>query len=245
MKTHPMRMYPMKMYKPFSVLLSAVVFLALASLSRADDSPATQPSDDAAPLPIKLPKPRFEGTPKNLPSNVKIDKSEYGKHRPPFMVPKGATNVALNKPVTSSDNNPIIGSLDQITDGDKEGTDGSWVELSSGSQWVQVDLGAETEIYAVVFWHRHDDVRIYHDVIVQVSDDPAFAKGVTTLFNNDADNATKLGAGKDFEYIETNEGKLVDGKKTKARYVRIYTNGSTADEQNHFTEVEVYGSPVK
>jgi hypothetical protein len=42
-------------------------------------------------------------------------------------------NLALNKPVTSSDKDPIIGKLDQVTDGDKEGSDGSWVELGAGA----------------------------------------------------------------------------------------------------------------
>jgi hypothetical protein len=50
-------------------------------------------------------------------------------------------NLALNKPVTASDKDPIIGKLDQVTDGDKEGSDGSWVELGAGFQWVQIDLG--------------------------------------------------------------------------------------------------------
>ena len=31
----------------------------------------------------------------------------------------------------------------------------------------------------------------------------------------------------------------------KGRYVRCYSKGSTADDQNHYTEVEVYGVPAK
>jgi hypothetical protein len=51
-----------------------------------------------------------------------------------------------------------------------------------------------------------------------------------------------MGIGKDREYFETSEGRLVNAKKTKARYVRLYSNGSTfSDPLNRYTEVEVYG----
>ena len=39
--------------------------------------------------------------------------------------------------------------------------------------------------------------------------------------------------------------KSVDAKGAVARYVRLYSKGSTADEQNHYVEVEVYGLPAK
>ena len=87
---------------------------------------------------------------------------------------------------------------------------------------------------------------VFRDVIAQVSNDPTFATGVTTLFNNDWDNTGKLGEGKDLEYVESNEGKLISAKKTKARYVRLYSRGSTfTDPLNRYTEVEVYGLPGK
>ena len=37
---------------------------------------------------------------------------------------------------------------------------------------------------------------------------------------------------------------MVDAKGVSARYVRLYSNGNTSDELNHYTEVEVYGKPV-
>jgi hypothetical protein len=83
---------------------------------------------------------------------------------------------------------------------------------------------------------------VCRDVVVQVSNDPAFVDGVKTIFNNDQDNSTGLGIGRDREYFETNEGKLVDAKGLKARYVRLYSRGSTfTDQLNRYTEVEVYG----
>jgi hypothetical protein len=46
-------------------------------------------------------------------------------------------------------------------------------------------------------------------------------------------------------YVETAEGKLVDAKGAKARYVRLWSKGSNANELNHYVEVEVFGRPAK
>jgi len=86
---------------------------------------------------------------------------------------------------------------------------------------------------------------VYFDVIVQASSDPEFKKDVTTLYNNDYDNTSGLGVGSDKEYIENNQGRLIDGKGVKARYIRCYSNGNTANDNNHYVEIEVWGRPVK
>ena len=39
--------------------------------------------------------------------------------------------------------------------------------------------------------------------------------------------------------------RLIEGKGTKGRYVRMYSNGNTANEMNHYIEVQVYGTPAK
>ena len=161
------------------------------------------------------------------------------------MAPPGTANVALGKPVTSSDPEPIIGELEQITDGDKEASDGSYVELGPMVQYVTIDLEDMYEIYAVVIWHYHMQSHIYFDVVVQVADDPDFITNVRTLFNNDIDNSAGLGVGKDMHYSETNEGKLIDAKGVKARYVRLYSSGNTSDDLNRYIEVSVYGKPVE
>ncbi|MBV9868078.1 MAG: discoidin domain-containing protein [Abitibacteriaceae bacterium] len=192
-------------------------------------------------LKLNLPVPIMGSTPKNISPGVRLDKSLLGKHRGPFYVPPGLTNVALHKPVTSSDTRPIIGSLELVTDGDKQGTDGSWVTLAPGKQWVQIDLQKTYSLYALVVWHYHNEARIYHDVVVQISDDPNFAKDVHTVFNNDVHNELGLGTGKDYDYFENNEGKLIDTKGVKGRYVRLWSNGNTSDDENNYTEVEVYG----
>ncbi|MCX6913442.1 MAG: hypothetical protein NT167_10410, partial [Verrucomicrobia bacterium] len=85
----------------------------------------------------------------------------------------------------------------------------------------------------------------YHDVIVQVADDADFIENVRTLFNNDQDNTSGLGVGTDREYFEAYEGKLINAKGTKARYIRFYSKGSTESALNEYTEMEVYGRPVK
>ena len=193
-------------------------------------------------LKTQLPPPLFVGTP--VPLNVtNLEPPMRGK-RPDFYVPVGTRNLALNKKVTSSDNNPDVGTLDMIVDGDKDGNEGSWVELGPGKQWVEIDLAHRANIYAVIVWHFHSQPRVYRDVVVQVSDDPAFRSGVTTIFNNDFNNDLGLGAGKNLNYIETYQGKLIDAKGVAGRYVRLYTNGNTSNKLNHYIEVEVWGKPA-
>lgn len=198
---------------------------------------------DLVPIDIKLPKPMFVGTPRNIrsPNLEKIT----GKKRPPFLAPKGTANVSLEKEVSASDEEPIIGEIEQVTDGDKEAPEGSFVEFGPGVQWVQLDLGERFKMYAIVIWHYHAQARVYRDVVVKVADDSDFIKDVKTLFNNDHDNSSGLGVGKEKEYIETNDGRLVDAKGVEARYVRLYSNGNTSNDMNHYIEVEVYGLPAE
>jgi hypothetical protein len=199
---------------------------------------------DMVPLPHTLPKPAFAGTPSNNAVGSNVEKP-LGRPRPVPMVPKGTVNLALKKKVTSG-KPPYAGSLDLVTDGDKEARDGNSVELKPRTQWLQIDLGASSKLFYVLFWHYHNEPVVFHDVVVQVSNDPNFIEGVTTLFNNDIDNSSGLGIGRDREYFETSEGRLVDAKGTTARYVRLYSAGSTyRDPLNRYTEVEVYGLPAK
>ncbi|MFM1747877.1 MAG: hypothetical protein RLZZ188_1543 [Verrucomicrobiota bacterium] len=191
-----------------------------------------------APLKVEVPKPLFAGTPRPIslanlePANTK---------RPDIMVAPDVKLISKGKKVTSSDSLPVIGELSFITDGDKTGIDGAYVELGPNTQWVQVDLGSSAKIAAVAVWHFHSQARVYHDVIIQISDDAEFKKGVTTIFNTDDDNSSKLGKGADKSYVETNNGRVVDAKNASGRYVRLYSNGNTSDELNHYCEVEVFG----
>lgn len=194
-------------------------------------------------LKLELPKPMFVGTPTNIrtPNLERIT----GKPRGPFLVPKGTALLSSEKLVTSSDWQPVIGDLPFVTDGEKSGEDGYFVELGPSLQYVQIDLGQSCSLHAILIWHYHSQARVYRDVIVQVSDDPDFVSGVKTVFNNDHDNSAGLGIGRDKEYIETYDGRLVDPRGVEARYVRLYSRGNTSNEMNHYVEVEVYGTPAK
>lgn len=191
-------------------------------------------------LPIILPKPMFEGTPK--PINVPNLERPRGRARPVFYAPQGTSLISKDRPVTGSDNEPILGELDLITDGDKEAPDGSYVELGPFKQFVTVDLEDKYEIYAVLVWHFHKEARVYFDVVAQISSDKDFIDA-TKIFNNDLDNTSGMGVGQDPHYVETSEGHLIDAKGVKGRYVRFYSNGNNANDLNNYIEIEVWGKP--
>ncbi|MGE5611572.1 MAG: discoidin domain-containing protein, partial [Bacillota bacterium] len=209
--------------------------------------PTTQPASGLVQISIPAGKPLYIGTPKDVKVDGPLEKPrKEGEPRRPFLAPPGTVNLAAKRPVTSSEAEPIIGSLDFVTDGDKEGTEGSYVELGPNSQWVQIDLGKPCEIWGIAVWHYHADPRVYKDVVVQLSDDPNFITGVTTAYNNDHDNSSGFGLGKAPMYFESHEGKLIETNgQTKGRYVRLYSRGSTAGDENRYIEVEVYGIPAK
>ena len=229
-------------------LLFIAAALSLGALQAPPKPEAKQPdkskANDLTPLKLKLPKPAFKGTPTNTPPGTRLEKPRKGP-RPPLLVPKGTKELARGKPVTASDKDPIIGNIKMVTDGDKDANEGSYVELGPGVQYVQIDLKKKCAIHAVLVWHYHINARVYHDVVIQVADDADFITNVRTVFNNDHDNSAGLGLGRQLEYWDMYEGKLIDAKGVVARYMRLYSNGSTADDQNHYTEVEVHGTPPK
>lgn len=188
-------------------------------------------------LEIEFPPELIEGTPKP----ITIEHEEAPSSAPSFKVPEGTVLLSKGKPVTGSDEYPIIGDFGFITDGDKEAGEGYYLELMDGLQWVQIDLGAPTEIYAIWMWHFHSEKRAYHDVVVQISNDPDFKEGVTTVFNNDYDGSANLGEATDKPYAESRYGKVVNANSTTGQYVRLYSNGNTSNDMNHYIEVEVWG----
>ncbi len=241
--------------QPVTATPAAAPAAPAAAPKPAEPAPAPAPAPAApqtaapagfVPVNIELPKPMFVGTPQD----IKVDNLEkpLGKPRPPFLAPAGTANLAKGKRIASSDEEPIIGDIAMITDGDKEAADGSYVELGPFVQHITIDLEKQQELYAIVVWHYHKQPRVYFDVVVQVSNDKDFIQDVKTVFNNDIDNSAGLGIGKDMHYVETSEGKLIDlisQGSPKARYVRLYTNGNTQNDLNHYIEVDVYGKPVE
>jgi len=196
------------------------------------------------PLDIKLPNPAFKGTPPQIKMSPDIEPMS-DKPRPPMMVPRGLVNLAPSAKVTCSDKNATSDMLAKITDGDKEASDSSIIFLRKGTQWVQMDFGRPCELYALLVWHAFNSPKVYHSVIVQAADDPDFINNVRTIFNNDRGNNSGLGIGEDREYFETHEGRLIDAKGIKTRYLRFYSKGSTESPLNEYTEIEVYGRPAK
>ncbi len=236
-------------------LAGLTLALTLASCGKTEDkkaegssaaapAAASVPAGDLEEIKLEFPKPMFIGTP--VPAELP-NLEKPGSYKPilSIQVPKGSVNLAKGKKVTSSDSAPIIGDLNLITDGDADGADGSFVELMPGKQWVQIDLEAPANIYKVAMWHYHKQAQAYIDVVVQVSDDPEFKTGVTTLWNSDHDDTSAMGKGSDPAYVETNHGRIIDAKGVKGRYVRLWSNGNTSNDMNHYCEVQVYGTPAK
>ena len=261
----------MKTTKPISIavcLLTCVhAMLVLAGCSDRDEnepgSEGTQaetmvePETDLPPAWVELET--------DLPSVWKGVPTPRRKQAEPFLVPPGTKLLSRGVKVTSSDMEPVIGELDMVTDGNKN-TEGdekessfedSYVELAPDLQWVQLDLGKEYALYAILVWHdywKHNTFhgeytryqRVYQDVVVQVSNDSRFKEGVKpvdTVFNNDHDNSSGvcLFRGQDDIYLETSDGRWINPEGVRGRYVRLWSNGNSNDDLNRYIEVEVYG----
>lgn len=211
------------------------------SVARPPPSPADAVEADAGkPLVIDYPTPLFDGSIAEL----GLDAADPREYEGTIAVASGTSLISRGKPVTSSDPEPVLGELQMITDGDKQGYEGSYVELTPGRQYVQIDLLGDHLVDAIAVWHYHAEPRFYHDVVVMVSGNPSFT-GSTTLFNNDRDNSSGAGEGHDDEYLETHRGLLIPARGIAARYVRLYSNGNSTDRLNHYIEVEVYGMPTR
>jgi hypothetical protein len=233
---------------PLLLGLILVVFpLFLAPTLPAANAPKAQSAaGDLVPLILDLPKAAFIGTPPNdLKTNSYTEPYDPDKKRPPMLIPRGLKNLAPGSKLTCSATNVNAETLAKLTDGDKEAYDESTILLRRGIQYVQMDLGSSHALFAIVIWHAHNIPKAYHDVVVQVADDPEFKQSVRTLFNNDQDNTAGLGVGTDREYFESREGKLIAAKGVTARCIRFYSNGSTQSGLNEYTELEVYGRPAK
>ena len=151
-------------------------------------------------------------------------------------------NLSQNTLLTASA--AIVGSS-RVTDGvtTSGASDFAYIN-TAGPQWIQINLGQSYNMDKIKLWHYYADGRTYKDVIAQVSNVPDFSTK-TTVFNNDTNNSALQGTGGDAEYVELSSGKEISFSPTNARYVRLWTNGSTANTANHYVEVEVWGSVPK
>lgn len=228
-----------------AMLFAATIPAMAAEGSATKAKPAVKKAEGSAKasgtvLKVKFPKPMFIGTPKGITSD-NLEPNPTKIKRKPILVPKDVTLISKGLSVKASDEEPIIGEVELITDSDKEGADGSYVEFGPGVQWVQIDLKKPSEIFAVAVWHYHAQGRVYKDVVIKCADDKDFITNVQQIFNNDHDNSAGLGVGKDKEYIETNTGRVLPAAGVIGRYVRLYSNGNTSNDMNHYIEVDVYG----
>jgi len=172
----------------------------------------------------------------DMPPNMKKDYYSLVRE---VTVPARVSLVSRGAPVTSSDPAPL-GELTLVTDGDKAGDDGYFVDLQPGCQWVQIDLGAPREMWLIWTWMYFKAQVYYKDVIIAVANEADF-RDARIVFNNDDDNTSGMGAGSDESWLETNCGHPVRLNGVTGRYVRLYSNGRNCDDTNHWIEVEIYG----
>lgn len=141
--------------------------------------------------------------------------------------------------------------LSTVTDGNRSASEYALIATESTAKYIQLNLGEPHSITKVNILNDYNPEapRTGKDLIVQLSNDPTFATGVTTIYNNDADNSAGLGAGTDAEYAEppTGAGLTVTlGSPAAAQYVRYWANGHTRTQTNAYNamntpvEVEVY-----
>lgn len=184
-------------------------------------------------------------------------------------------NVALGKSASSMNNGQgqdLYTRLPLITDGVKSpvsdrsitteykevGMDGA-TGLNNGhkASWVQVDLEKPypiEKIHISRMLYSPGYIK-YFGNIVQLSNDPTFMNGVTTVYNNDANNYAGQGVGTDPLYEEQEAGQQINIKAihgdepVTAQYVRIWSRGHTWNRNsddagysagNFFREVEVF-----
>ena len=169
-----------------------------------------------------------------------------GCGQPPLFVESDVklVNVARGKPVRPSTpmHKIIIGELELVTDGEKNGADGNYVELREGLQWMQVDLREITELHAIWVFHWTKGYSLVNDVVVQVSNDPKFEDdSVCTLFNNDRDGSSGLVEGDDVPYMDSHRGWVIDAKQVPTRFLRCYSAGSEISNGNLYVEIEAWG----
>ena len=236
-----MKQRQLRALREFMFSALAAVFL-LSSSHGLNSARAADAKADLVPLKVQLPSPTAKGTPDDLPKGPNVE-AFSDKPPPPFLAPKGVQNVALGKKISCSVEKLFTGTLSQITDGKKEPDDDSVVEMRKGVQWVQLDLEKAYPINAIVLWHDHRWLQVFHSVVVQAADDPEFTSNVRTIFNNDFANSAGRGAGTDKEYFETQFGKTIDAKGVQARYLRFYSRGSSMTAYNVYQEIEVYALP--
>ncbi|WP_052663520.1 Ig-like domain-containing protein [[Mycoplasma] testudinis] len=147
--------------------------------------------------------------------------------------------------------------LNLITDGNND-TDNSYGEFGTDgtrqSEYVQIDLGQETDVSNIHMVRYYKDGRTYDATVVATSDSADFSSP-TIFYNSDTNNVHGFNPGTNPEYAETSSGMTWNApgdKAVRARYVRVYMygvkslpNGGSPGTTNHIVTLNVNGVPVK
>lgn len=135
-------------------------------------------------------------------------------------------NIALNQPAVGSDgeNAPVV--TDGITSDTTTAARLNIDTAGASEAYAQVDLGAVYLIDRVRVWHYTGDTRTYNTPRTETS----------------LDGTTWTAVARPTPYPESTTGHLRRFSPVRARYVRDYTNGSTADTGNHWQEVQVFAA---
>lgn len=134
-----------------------------------------------------------------------------------------ATNVAFGGTVTSNAtwNDRGYSIVDNVT------TYNYYCEAGGLNIYAQVDFGAVYKVNKAQIWHYYQDGRTYYGTKVELSED-----GLVwyTVFDSAVSGT----------YVETSGGKIHTFPTMKARYIRDYLSGSTANTGNHWIEIKVF-----
>jgi RNA polymerase sigma factor (sigma-70 family) len=170
--------------------------------------------------------------------------SEDSRFEEPAILSRELRLISRGKPVSSSNTEYTRTGLRRLNDGVKDYGPENVVTLPPGPQWVQIHLESLSEVRTIVIWHCFQEKRVYFDVVVQLGVEADGSDG-RVVFNNDFDNSLGQGAGGQGEYVESNRGRRIEAGGARGRYVRCFSNGNSANLENHYIEVEVWGIPLE
>ena len=149
--------------------------------------------------------------------------------------------MILDRPQNHDPSHAPTGHDQRLFDGVTDSAYPNFVDVGADSKFIVIDLGSAVMVDGLNVWRFYNDDRQYHDVVYQLSTTSDFSTDVTTVFNNDANNSNQQGTGSDQEYREGPLGRPVYFPPVRARYLRLWSRGNTVNNNNHYTEVEVYG----
>lgn len=170
-----------------------------------------------------------------------------GSHYIELEAIKGSENVARNKKVRlingtlNKDKPSDYGYINIFTDGNKNAT--PYIDLIpyGGTTALEVDLGSKYELDEVKIWHYYPGGRTYKDNKIYVSENgeewyKIFDSNINGTYQESSEGKTVK-----VVITENQEPEFRDARPNrKARYIRSHLNGSSANEGNHWVELEVY-----